>query len=72
MKEQSISIIEKINIQLQLIEKINKRIASSKKLDEKLMVKQYEHLKNQYVQNLYEMLAENYQIPIPSFEKKAA
>ena len=72
MKKRKISRSEKITNQLALIEDINKDIESSKKVGSKLMIRQYEHLKKQYVNNLYKMLAENYQIPIPLLAKEAA
>ena len=58
--------LDKILNQLSLIEDINKDILVSQELKSPLMVKQYEHLKKQYVKNLFKMLEENYQIPIPT------
>lgn len=72
MRKKEISGAEKIANQLALIDDINNDIASSKKVGSKLMIRQYEHLKKQYVNNLYKMLAENYQIPMPKLEKEAA
>lgn len=67
---------DKILNQLSLIEDLNKDILSSKESKRPLMIKQYEHLKKKYVKNLFQMLAENYQIPIPAAKvnkaKKAA
>lgn len=71
IKEEKLS-IDKIVNQLSLINDINKDIAISKEINSKLMVRQYEHLKKQYVKKLYKMLAENYQIPIPTIAKKEA
>jgi len=65
MKNKKLSKTDRITNQLELIEDINEMIKSSKKVGSKLMIRQYEHLKKQYVNNLYKMLAENYQIPIP-------
>ena len=72
MKEKTISREEIIANQLELIDAINRMLESSRRIDSKLEVRQYEHLKKQYVNNLYKMLAENYQIPIPVLVKETA
>jgi len=58
--------------QIRLIKGINRDIEISKEMGSPFMVKQYEHLKKEYVKNLFKMLAENYQIPIPTIAKKEA
>ncbi len=65
MTKKNITIAEKILAQLSLIEDTNKMIASSKKVNSPLMVRQYEHLKKELTKNLFEMLKESYQITIP-------
>lgn len=72
MKKNKISRSERILNQLELIDGINNMLNMSKEDNDSLGVRQYEHLKKQYVQNLYKMLAENYQIPIPTIPKKEA
>ncbi len=72
MKNKEISRLERVAHQLELIDKINSMLNMCKEDKDTLGVRQYEHLKKQYIKNLYEMLEENYQIPIPSVEKKAA
>ena len=72
MEKKEISKADKIANQLELIEDINELIESSIKVKSNLMVRQYKYLKKKYVNNLYKMLAENYQIPIPKLEKEAA
>ena len=62
---------EQITHQLTLIDTINEMINIAKKGNDSLGVRQYEHLKKQYVNNLYKMLAENYQIPIPTLVEAA-
>ncbi len=62
----------KVAHQLSLIDTINEMINMAKEGNDELGVRQYEHLKKKYIKNLYEMLEENYQIPIPAMEKKAA
>lgn len=71
MKKQ-ISKIEMVTRQLALIDETNEIIELFKKKKKDLMIRQYEHLKKKYIKNLYEMLAESYQIPIPKMEKEAA
>lgn len=72
MKKNKISRSERILNQLELIDGINSMLNMSQEDNDSLGVRQYEHLKKQYVQNLYKMLAENYQIPIPTITKKEA
>jgi len=72
MKKKKISRLERIAHQLDLIDKINNMLNMCKEDKDGLGIRQYEHLKKQYIKNLYEMLEENYQIPIPTMEKKAA
>ncbi len=72
MKEKTIKRKDRITQQLSLIDTINEMIQLAKEGNDKLGIKQYEHLKKQYIKNLFEMLAENYQIPMPIFEKEAA
>lgn len=55
--------------QIRLIKGINRDIEISKELGSPFMVKQYEHLKKEYVQNLFKMLEENYQISVPKNRK---
>lgn len=52
-----------VNQLLGLIEGVNKDIAISQKMDSPLMVKQYQHLKEDYTQQLLELL-KDYQLPL--------
>jgi len=52
--------IERITNQSELIDSINSILNMSKENNDSLGVRQYEHLKKQYVQNLFKMLLENY------------
>ncbi|MEM1123877.1 MAG: hypothetical protein AAGJ18_25795 [Bacteroidota bacterium] len=58
--------VDIINRQLSKIDTINEMIQMAKDGDDEFSLKQYKHLKKEYVKNLFEMLAENYQIPIPT------
>jgi hypothetical protein len=48
---------------LHLIEGVNKSIENSQKLNNALMIRQYDHLKKQYTQEFLEVLAD-YKMPI--------
>ena len=65
MKNKEISVSDKVLDQLEMIESINKLIKISKKMNSELMVRQHEHLKKEYTENLIKMLVESYQITIP-------
>lgn len=65
MAEKTPSIETRILEQLKLIADTNKIIASCKRRNSKLMVRQYEHLKKELTQTLFKMLKESYQIAIP-------
>ena len=71
MKKEKISIADKILDQLDSIEQINQLIEISKKMKSPLMVRQHEHLKKEYTQNLFKMLQESYQIKIPTLKEAA-
>ena len=71
MKEKEISISDKILDQLEMIQKINRLIEISKEMNSDLMVRQHEHLKKEYTKNLFKMLAESYQITIPTLKEAA-
>lgn len=68
MKNKEISVSDKILDQLEMIESINKLIKISKKMNSELMVRQHEHLKKEYTENLIKMLVESYQITIPAMK----
>ncbi len=63
---------DKVAHQLSLIDTINEMINMAKEGNDELGVRQYEHLKKKYIKNFYEILAEDYQIPIPILKKEAA
>ncbi|MEM8523314.1 MAG: hypothetical protein AAGG68_01665 [Bacteroidota bacterium] len=48
---------------LQLIEGVNQSLDNSRKLKNRSMLRQYEHLKRQYTSELLELLAE-YELPV--------
>lgn len=48
---------------LELIEGVNQDLESSRSIDNSLLVKQYEHLKKDYTQQLLDLL-EDYGLPI--------
>ena len=72
MNEKIPSIETKILAQLKSIADINEIIASCKRRNSKLMVRQYEHLKKELTKNLFDMLKESYQITVPTLKKEAA
>lgn len=55
--------VNAIAMLLELIEGVNEDLESSRSIDNKLLVKQYEHLKKDYTQQLLDLL-EDYNLPI--------
>ncbi|MFK7979112.1 MAG: hypothetical protein AB8G86_03950 [Saprospiraceae bacterium] len=72
MEKEAVTKKDKVAPQLSLIDTINEMINMAKAGNDELGIRQYEHLKKQYIENLFKMLEENYQIPIPTMGKKAA
>lgn len=71
MNKEIQSIEKRILSQLEQIAGINELIDLGKKRNSKLMVRQYEHLKKELTENLFEMLKESYQITIPVIKEAA-
>jgi len=71
MTKKTPSIEKRILEQLKSIADINEIIASCKRRNSQLMVRQYEHLKKELTKNLFEMLKESYQIAIPTIKEAA-